>query len=104
MKESNGLSSGRWPGKNNSRLLNSQEKTMSSNQTTIETLSFEQAYRELEETVQKLEAGNLSLEEALILYERGMALAQYCNQQLDKAELRIKTLTPSGALIDFDET
>jgi exodeoxyribonuclease VII small subunit len=73
------------------------------NQTGIETLTFEQAYRELEETVQKLEAGNLPLEEALALYQRGMALAQYCNRQLDSAELRIKTLAPSGELVDFDE-
>lgn len=73
------------------------------NQTEIETLTFEQAYRELEETVQKLEAGNLSLEESLALYQRGMALAHACNQQLDNAELRIKILTPSGELLEFDE-
>lgn len=76
---------------------------MNNNQPTLDTLSFEQAYQELEETVQKLEAGNLPLEEALALYQRGMALAHYCNQQLDSAELRIKTLTPSGELVDFDE-
>lgn len=73
------------------------------NQTDIETLTFEQAYRELEEAVQKLEAGNLPLEEALALYQWGMALAQACNRQLDSAELRIKTLAPSGELLDFDE-
>jgi exodeoxyribonuclease VII small subunit len=72
-------------------------------QTNIETMSFEQAYGELEETVQKLEAGNLPLEEALSLYQRGMALATYCNLQLDQAELRIKILIPSGELVDFDE-
>lgn len=72
-------------------------------ESTLETMSFELAYRELEETVQKLEAGNLPLEEALALYQRGMALAQYCNRQLDSAELRIKMLTPSGELVDFDE-
>ncbi|MCK6626140.1 MAG: exodeoxyribonuclease VII small subunit [Anaerolineae bacterium] len=76
---------------------------MNNNPPPLETLSFEQAYQELEETVQKLEAGNLPLEEALTLYQRGMALAHYCNQQLDSAELRIKTLTPSGELVDFDE-
>lgn len=73
------------------------------NPPTLEALSFEQAYQELEETVQKLEAGNLPLEEALALYQRGTALAHYCNQQLDSAELRLKTLTPSGDLADFDE-
>jgi exodeoxyribonuclease VII small subunit len=76
---------------------------MSNNQIAIETMSFEQAYTELETTVQKLEAGNLPLEEALLLYQRGMALAAYCNLQLDRAELRIKTLAPSGELVDFEE-
>jgi exodeoxyribonuclease VII small subunit len=72
-------------------------------QTNLDVLTFEQAYQELEVTVQKLEAGNLPLEEALQLYQRGMLLAQQCNQQLDKAELRIKTLTPAGEWVDFDE-
>ena len=76
---------------------------MSNNQIAIETMSFEQAYTELETTVQKLEAGNLPLEETLLLYQRGMALAAYCNLQLDRAELRIKTLAPSGELVDFEE-
>lgn len=72
-------------------------------QTDIETMSFEQAYRELEEAVQKLEAGNLLLDEAIALYQRGTSLAQYCNRQLDTAELHIKTLAPSGDLVDFEE-
>ena len=69
----------------------------------IKAMSFEQAYRELEETVQQLEAGDLPLAEALALYQKGMALAQHCGQQLDNAELSIQTLTPSGELVDFDE-
>ncbi|MBN1992473.1 MAG: exodeoxyribonuclease VII small subunit [Anaerolineae bacterium] len=72
-------------------------------QTNIEALSFEQAYRELEETTQKLEAGNLPLAEALALYQRGMALAKHCGRQLDQAELTIQALSPSGDLADFDE-
>ena len=68
-----------------------------------EKMIFEEAYAELEETVQKLEAGSLPLAEALALYQRGMSLAKQCNLQLDKAELTIKTLAPSGELVDFDE-
>ena len=56
----------------------------------IESLSFEQAYNQLEETVQQLEAGNLPLAEAVSLYQRGMALAKQCGLQLDTAELSIK--------------
>ena len=76
---------------------------MNNNPIVSESMTFEQAYIELEETVQKLEAGNLALEEAITLYQRGMALTQYCNQQLDTAELRVKTLTPVGELVDFEE-
>ncbi len=75
---------------------------MNKNQDDIQTLTFEQAYAKLEETVQKLEVGNLPLEEALALYEQGMALAKHCGLQLDNAELSIKSLTPSGELVDFD--
>ncbi len=69
----------------------------------IKNLSFEQAYSNLEETTQKLEAGNLSLEESLALYRQGMALARHCGRQLDQAELSIKSLTPSGDLIEFED-
>lgn len=62
-------------------------------------MSFEQAFAQLEEIVRKLESGSLSLDESLELYERGQALATYCNTQLDKAELKIQQLTsgPDGA-------
>ncbi len=62
----------------------------------IENLSFEQAFAELEETVRKLEAGGLTLEESLALFERGQALATHCGTQLDETELKIKQLAPGG--------
>ena len=65
----------------------------------IENLTFEQAFAELEETVRKLEAGGLGLEESLTLFERGQTLAAYCNAQLDQAELKIKKLSPEGAVL-----
>ena len=69
----------------------------------IEKMSFEQAQQTLEETVQKLEAGNLPLAESLNLYQYGMALATYCGLQLDQAELSIQQITPTGDLVDFEE-
>jgi len=69
----------------------------------IADLTFEQAFAALSETLDKLEAGELPLQEAITLYERGMALAQHCGQELDAAELRIQQLTPSGELVgDLD--
>ncbi len=69
----------------------------------IEALSFEQAFAQLEETVQKLEAGNLSLEETIALYQAGMALSKRCGQQLDEAELSIKSLMPFGEMVEFED-
>ncbi|MBC8447674.1 MAG: exodeoxyribonuclease VII small subunit [Chloroflexi bacterium] len=62
---------------------------------TDEHLSFENAFQELQETVRKLEAGGLTLEESLALFERGTELATLCNEQLDQAELRVRQLLPA---------
>jgi len=55
-------------------------------------MSFEAAFAELAQIVEQLEEGNLSLEEAISLYERGQALAHAAQAQLDQAELRISAL------------
>jgi exodeoxyribonuclease VII small subunit len=55
----------------------------------IDELTFEQAFAELEESVRTLERGDLPLEESLALYERGQGLAAYCAKLLDEAELKI---------------
>ena len=47
----------------------------------LEELTFEEAFRELEVTVQRLEEGDLPLEQAISLYERGMRLAQHCSDR-----------------------
>lgn len=57
-----------------------------------EELSFEEGMNRLEKIVQTLEAGGLSLEEAISLFEEGMQLAKICNQRLDAAELKISQL------------
>lgn len=56
--------------------------------------SFEEAYRELETVVKKLEDGGLALEESLSLFQRGMELVQYLSKLLDEAELKVKSLAP----------
>ncbi len=61
----------------------------------VENLSFEEAFAELEEVVQQLEAGDLTLDQAMTLFERGMALAAHCNTRLDAAELRVQQLSPA---------
>jgi exodeoxyribonuclease VII small subunit len=61
----------------------------------VESLSFEQAFQELEEAIQQLEAGNLTLEESIALFERGTQLAAHCSKLLDQAELRVRQLVPA---------
>jgi exodeoxyribonuclease VII small subunit len=63
----------------------------------VQDLTFEQAFGELESTVQRLEAGDLTLEEAIALYERGMRLAQRCTDTLDAAELQVQELALAGS-------
>ena len=59
----------------------------------IQSLSFEEAFEELETLVQQLEEGKLPLEETIRLFERGSLLAQHCQALLDKADLRVQQLT-----------
>lgn len=62
---------------------------------------FEEAMKELEAIVQKMERGDLKLEESLKVFERGIALAQQCKVSLETAELRVKTLMDkSGTAAD----
>jgi exodeoxyribonuclease VII small subunit len=57
--------------------------------------TFEEAFTELRATVESLEGGNLSLEDATKLFETGMQLAKQCNEQLSKAELQVSRLQRS---------
>ncbi len=61
-------------------------------------LSFEDAYRRLEETVGQLERGELALTDAELLYRQGMDLANRCQQLLAEAELRITQVGDSRAM------
>lgn len=65
--------------------------------------SFEKLFSELEEIVAKLEAGDLTLDESLALFQRGTELAKKCAEMLDQAELRVKELTPRGEQLDLED-
>jgi exodeoxyribonuclease VII small subunit len=67
------------------------------------TATFESALKQLEEIVQRLEKGELPLEESLKLYEEGIRLSRYCHAKLEEAEGRIETLMKDArgeALLD----
>lgn len=53
---------------------------------------FESALEELEEVVEQLESGELSLEDSLIAFEKGVGLVRFCNQKLNEVEKKIEML------------
>jgi exodeoxyribonuclease VII small subunit len=55
-------------------------------------LPFESALAHLEDLVDRLEGGELSLEEALATFERGVSLSRRCAEELERAERRVEVL------------
>ncbi len=53
---------------------------------------FEAALEDLELVVEQLETGELSLEESLEAFEKGVGLVKYCNQKLDEVEKKVEIL------------
>lgn len=58
----------------------------------IQSLSFEDALRELEHIVRRLESGEAALEETLAIYERGAQLRAHCETRLKDAQLRVEKI------------
>lgn len=54
--------------------------------------SFEEAMNELEEIVEKLENGELSLEKSLEYFQKGVELSKFCSKRLDEIERKITVL------------
>lgn len=60
-------------------------------------LTFEQAMLELEETTKLLENGDVSLNESLTLFEKGIRLTRFCSETLEQAQQKIAVLTEDEA-------
>jgi len=61
--------------------------------TPITEMSFEQAMKELEQVVGKLERGDVALEDSITLYERGAELKKRCEAKLKEAEEKVAAIT-----------
>ena len=59
--------------------------------------NFEQAMKRLEEIVEKMESGDLPLEDLIVRYEEGMKLVKICQERLVAAEKRIEIITRNSA-------
>ena len=55
-------------------------------------MTFEEAQQELEQIVQRLESGEVPLDEALALWERGEQLYAFCRERLDRAQGKVEEL------------
>ena len=66
-------------------------------------IRFEEAMLKLEEVVQKLETGDVPLEDAITLYKKGMELSAYCHEKLQDAEKQlISIIDKDGEKTLFD--
>jgi exodeoxyribonuclease VII small subunit len=74
----------------------------SSSPKTVDQLSYEAAFEELQSVIAALEGEQRSLDEATSLFERGQALVKRCGELLDQAELKVRQLSGSQ-LTDFEE-
>ena len=71
-------------------------------------MSFEKKLDRLEEIVQKMEKGEMSLDDSLKLFEEGVKLSRECNKELNEAEQKVKKLVGVDAegepvLEEFDQ-
>ena len=65
---------------------------MTAKQKKTEKLDFEKAMEKLETIVDQLESGELTLENSITAFEKGIELSKYCHKQLEAAEGRVKKL------------
>ncbi|MFL2526179.1 MAG: exodeoxyribonuclease VII small subunit [Candidatus Azotimanducaceae bacterium] len=77
-------------------------KKKSEEQSNDAEVDFESALKELETLVSRMESGELSLDESLKAFERGVELTRKCQSSLEAAELRVQTLTKDKELKDSD--
>ena len=67
------------------------------------TKSFESQLSELEQIVEKLEQGDLSLEDSLAQFEKGIKLTNACQKTLDSAQQKVEILTQENQLTDLQD-
>ena len=72
------------------------------NENTEKTLSYEEAVAQLEQLVRQMESGNLTLQESIQSYEKGISLIKFCESELDKYEKIIEQLGGGKPAEDSD--
>tara|TARA_B100001121_G_scaffold276998_1_gene266646 strand:- start:67 stop:285 length:219 start_codon:yes stop_codon:yes gene_type:complete len=67
-----------------------------------DTVNFEVSLQKLEKIIEKLEDGDISLEDSVKSFEEGIGLVKECQKQLSQAELKVKKLLDNGDTVDLD--
>ena len=62
----------------------------------LEKMTFEDAMKELENLVESLDKGDVSLDEAIAAYDRGSQLKDHCQKKLNEAKMKVETIQSSG--------
>ena len=62
-------------------------------ETQVKKMSFEEAIAELEQVVNRLDSGEVPLDESIALYERGAALKAHCEAKLNEADAKVRQIT-----------
>ena len=69
----------------------------------LKELTFEKAMKELEELVDSLDKGDVSLDEAIAAYDRGSQLKDYCEKKLQEAKMKVDTIQASDNIDTIPE-
>ena len=62
----------------------------------LDKMTFEDAMKELENLVDSLDKGDVSLDEAIAAYDRGSQLKDHCQKKLNEAKMKVETIQSSG--------
>lgn len=68
----------------------------------LKDLSYEEAMYKMEDILKKLESGNNKLDDSLKLYEEGIKLYRYCNEILDRAELKVSKFNDQNEEVEVN--
>jgi exodeoxyribonuclease VII small subunit len=67
-----------------------------------DTVNFEASLQKLKKIIEKMEDGDISLEESVKSFEEGIGLVKECQKQLSQAELKVKKLLDNSDTVDLD--
>ena len=62
----------------------------------LEKMTFEEAMKELENLLESLDKGDISLDKAIAIYDRGTQLKDHCQKKLNEAKMKVETIQSSG--------